>query len=236
MSTPEQNRQSHRATWITVVAGLVLAAACIAVAVALGGEMIGVAAAAGVFLVGAPAIAMLTRKTVDHDALDAAAHSRARWEQARTHHDEVLGEYSAWELDPAHLLSTPGLWDYSRPEVQEFFDTMTRAGQLKTASYPDGRADEYADTVDKLRRTWHEATRYATTVGTSFLDDDSRSLADQALKLWTHAQSAREPGERATYAQRALDDVNELVRRRVLPRSLGAVRELERGALGQIES
>lgn len=198
--------------------------------------MIGVSAAAGMFLVGAPAIASLTRHSVHHDALDAAADARARWEQARSHHDDVLREYSAWELDPAHLLTTPGLWDYSRPEIQEFFDTMTRAGQLQTAAYPAGGAEDYVDSVDKLRRDWHEATRYATTVGTSFLDDDSRSLAETALKLWTHAQSTREPGERATYAQRALDDVNELVRRRVLPRSLGAVRELERGALGQIES
>lgn len=233
--TAAANPVEHRATWLTVVSALILAAACVGLAVVLDNRLPALVLATAAFAIGAPLIAALTRKTVDHRVEAENAYELAQWEAARARHDEVLREYSSWELDPEHLLATPGLWDYSRPEIQAFFDTMTRAHQLQTASFSEAGAEEYVEVVDKLKRTWHGATRYAHSVGNRYLDEDSRSRAETALKLWRHSRAASSREERSTYTQRALNDVNELVRRRIIPGTVRGVRELEAEARGAIE-
>lgn len=194
--------------------------------------LVGTLGAGAVFVIGALAIAKMTQAR--HDP--AAEITEKRWQEARGQHADVLGEYGNWELDPELLLTAPGLWDYSRPEVQGFFDAMARAEQLATADYPGAQAEDYVAAVDKLRRSWHEASRYAMATGCRFLDADSRSRAETALKLWRHAQSSTSPSERETYARRALADINELVRRRILPAQLRALRAIESAAHGQLEA
>lgn len=233
---PVRKSSPTRATWSL---GFFLAAVVVGLLYAYPGSVPMGATALAVFLVGAPVVAVTTRRRskplADADAYDPWLE---RWKQARRHHDTVLSEYGAWELDPEKLLTAPGLWDYSRPEIQDFFDTMTRAGQLATETYPGPGAhtNDYVTVVDTLRRSWHEASRYALATGLNALDADSRSRAETALKLWRHAQSTSSEAERETYARRALGDINELVRRRILPGRLRGIRAIETAAHGELEA
>ena len=152
---------------------------------------------------------------------------RDRWRRAVEHHNQVLGAYGAFELDPRMLLRFPALWDLSAPEVIAFHDSLETAGELRTDDFPDETlAAKYVTAVTELRSTWAAADRFARSTGTDALNDDDARDCRRALKLLNHADSAQN-AERATYLQQVLGTVDRLAERGVVPRPDRARASLE---------
>lgn len=166
----------------------------------------------------------LSRWTVDAPDPVPAAKPRSvlpirdRWQRGIEHHNQVLGAYGAFELDPKMLLQYPALWDLSAPRVIAFHDSLETAGELRTDEFPgDAMAEKYVAAVTELRSTWAAADRFARSTGTDALSSEDARDCRRALKLLNHAESA-ESAERATYLQQVLGTVDRLAERGVVPR------------------
>lgn len=184
---------------------------------------IGLVVAAALLLGGGLfAVAALGRSQPSPVAAQAAPRSalsvRDRWERSVEHHNQILGAYGAFELDPRMLLQYPGLWDLSAPQVIAFHDALETAGELRTDTFPaEPAAEKYIVAITELRSAWAAADRYARSTGTDALDAADARDCRRALKLLNHADSA-ESAERATYLQQVLDTVDRLSERGVVPR------------------
>ncbi len=164
-----------------------------------------------------------------------APSGRAVWERACGRHDEVLGEYAAYELDPEMLLRFPAMWDLSSPKVIAFHDALEHAGALRTDEYPGEKAGaEYADAVTDLRTSWYAADRHARSTGSAGLPDEDVRDLDRGLKLYRHAASST-AAERAAYLNQVMSTVDRLVDRGVLPAPPRFRAELEAEARKAIE-
>ncbi|WP_226995831.1 hypothetical protein [Gordonia phthalatica] len=143
---------------------------------------------------------------------------RDRWQRGIEHHNQVLGAYGSFELDPKMLLQYPALWDLSAPQVIAFHDSLETAGELRSDEFPgEAMAEKYVAAVNELRSTWAAADRFARSTGTGALSADDARDCRRALKLLNHAESA-ENAERATYLQQVLGTVDRLAERGVVPR------------------
>lgn len=164
-----------------------------------------------------------------------APSGRALWDRALTRHDAVLGEYAAYELDPAMLLRFPAMWDFSSPKVIAFHDALEHAGSLRTEGYPGSDLGaEYVDAVTDLRTSWYAADRHARSTGSAGLaEEDVRDL-DRGLKLYRHAESSV-AAERAAYLNQVVGTVDRLVDRGVIPAPPRFRAELEAEARKAIE-
>ncbi|MBM7369133.1 hypothetical protein [Gordonia hydrophobica] len=150
-----------------------------------------------------------------------------RWQRAIDHHNQVLGAYGAFELDPRMLLQYPALWDLSAPEVIAFHDSMEAASELRTDTFPGTtHAERYLEAVTELRSAWARADRFARSTGTDALDSADARDCRRALKLLNHADAA-ESAERATYLQQVLGTVDRLAERGVVRRPERARERLE---------
>lgn len=140
------------------------------------------------------------------------------WEEAFRRHDDILGAYGAYELDPAMLLRYPAITDVTVEPTQTFHVALDEAGALRTESYPGNRglADAYQQAVVALRRAWISCESHGKRVGTSYLDVNDRTELDTALKLYNHAASSTTLAEQATYYGRVRDIVTKLTDRGVL--------------------
>ena len=164
-----------------------------------------------------------------------APSGEALWDRAVGRHDEVLGEYAVYELDPEMLLRFPAMWDFSSTKVIAFHDALERAGALRTDEYPgEAKGAEYADAVTDLRTSWYAADRHARSTGSAGLaEEDVRDL-DRGLKLYRHASSSA-AAERAAYLKQVVSTVDRLVDRGVLPAPPRFRAELEAEARKAIE-
>lgn len=140
------------------------------------------------------------------------------WDEAARRHDEVLGAYGAYELDPAMMLRYPAVTDVTVDATQTFHVALDEAAALRTDAYPDNRvlADAYQQAVIALRRAWIGCESHGKRVGTTYLDPPDRTELDTALKLYNHAASSTAPAEQATYYGRVREIVTKLVDRGVL--------------------
>lgn len=140
------------------------------------------------------------------------------WEEAFRRHDDILGAYGAYELDPAMLLRYPAITDVTVEPTQTFHVALDEAAALRTDSYPGNRglADAYQQAVVALRRAWIACESHGKKVGTSYLDATERADLDTALKLYNHAASSTTLAEQATYYGRVRDIVRNLTDRGVL--------------------
>jgi hypothetical protein len=134
------------------------------------------------------------------------------WEAARAVHQRVLSEYGAYELDPALFLRYPGVTDITRDSVMDFHTALEEARALATETYPDdaGFAGRYRTAADTLRRQWTRCERDGKATGTSYLASEDRSDLDTAAKLYSHAQAADQPGEKASYLHKVQQIVVDL--------------------------
>lgn len=126
------------------------------------------------------------------------------WEAARDVHRRVLGEYGAYELDPALYLRYPGVTDITRDHVMDFHTALAEAQALATDAYPDDAAfaGRYRKAADTLRRQWARCERDGKATGTSYLADDDRADLDTAAKLYNHAQATDQTGEKTAYLRK----------------------------------
>lgn len=140
------------------------------------------------------------------------------WEEAVRRHDDILGAYGAYELDPAMLLRYPAVTDVTVEPTQTFHVALDEAGALRTEAYPGNRglADAYQQKVVTLRRAWIACESHGKRVGTSYLAPADRAELDTALKLYNHAASSTTVAEQATYYGRVHEIVTELTGRGVL--------------------
>ncbi len=140
------------------------------------------------------------------------------WEEAFRRHDEILGAYGIYELDPAMLLRYPAITDVTVEPTQSFHVALDEAQALRTESYPGNRglADAYQRAVVTLRRAWIACEAHGRKVGTSYLDPADRTELDTAFKLYNHAASSTTPAEQATYYGRVREIVTKLTVRGVL--------------------
>ncbi|WP_217158179.1 hypothetical protein [[Mycobacterium] fortunisiensis] len=140
------------------------------------------------------------------------------WEEAARRHDDILGGYGAYELDPAMLLRYPAITDVTVETTQSFHVALDEAQALRTETYPDNRglADAYQQAVVRLRRCWIACEAHGKKVGTAYLEPADRTELNTALKLYNHAASSSTPAEQATYYGRAREIVTKLVDRGVL--------------------
>ncbi|WKG06521.1 hypothetical protein [Mycolicibacterium sp. HK-90] len=140
------------------------------------------------------------------------------WEEAARRHNDILGAYGAYELDPAMLLRYPAITDVTVEPTQTFHVALDEAQALRTENYPGNRglADAYQQAVVNLRRAWIACESHGKKVGTSYLDATERAELDTALKLYNHATSSTTPAEQATYYGRVREIVTKLVDRGVL--------------------
>jgi hypothetical protein len=144
--------------------------------------------------------------------------ARRLWEEATRRHDDILGAYGAYELDPAMLLRYPAITDVTVEHTQTFHVALDEAGALRTDAYPGNRglADAYQQAVVVLRRAWIACESHGKKVGTAYLEPADRTELDTALKLYTHATSSTTPAEQAIYYGRVREIVTKLVDRGVL--------------------
>lgn len=140
------------------------------------------------------------------------------WEYACQRHDDILGAYGAYELDPASLLRYPAITDVTAEPTQMFHVALDRAQALRTEAYPGNRslADAYGQAVVALRRAWIACESYGKKVGTSYLEPADRTEMGTAAKLYNHAISGATPAEQAAYYGRVRDIITKLVERGVL--------------------
>jgi len=151
------------------------------------------------------------------------------WEEAFRRHDDILGAYGAYELDPAMLLRYPAITDVTVEQTQTFHVALDEAGALRTESYPGNRglADAYQQAVVALRRAWIGCEAHGKKVGTSHLDPADQAELDTALKLYNHAMSSTSTAEQASYYGRARDIVTKLTDRGVLHPPKAQLAQLE---------
>lgn len=153
------------------------------------------------------------------------------WEAARTTHRRVLSEYGAYELDPTLFLRYPGVTDITRDPVMDFHTALAEAQALATDTYPDDAAyaGRYRSAVDTLRRVWIRCERDGKATGIGYLQENDRSDLDTAAKLYNHAQSTDQDGEKASYLRKAQQIIVDLeARGRVhLPRPVVAAIEAQ---------
>ncbi|MED5811750.1 hypothetical protein VST63_05200 [Mycolicibacterium sp. 050232] len=158
----------------------------------------------------------VSRSRIADAGTDDAA--RRLWEEAARRHNDILGAYGAYELDPAMLLRYPAITDVTVEPTQTFHVALDEAAALRTEDYPGNRglADAYQQAVVTLRRAWIACESHGKKVGTSYLDTNERAELDTALKLYNHATSSTTPAEQATYYGRVREIVTKLVDRGVL--------------------
>ncbi|OBG81253.1 hypothetical protein A5699_09065 [Mycobacterium sp. E802] len=151
------------------------------------------------------------------------------WAEAARRHDDILGAYGAYELDPAMLLRYPAITDVTVEPTQTFHLALDEAQALRTEAYPGNRglADAYQQAVVTLRRAWIACESHGMKVGTSYLEPADRTEMDTALKLYNHAASSTTPAEQATYYGRVREIVTKLVDRGVLHPPKGQLAQLE---------
>lgn len=137
------------------------------------------------------------------------------WEDALRHHNDILGAYGAYELDPAMLLRYPAVTDVTVEQTQTFQEALDEAQALRTEAYPGNRglADAYQQAVVVLRRAWIGCEAHGKKVGTSYLDQADQDELDTALKLYNHAAASTMPAEQATYYGRVRAIVGKLAER-----------------------
>ncbi len=140
------------------------------------------------------------------------------WEEAARRHDDILGAYGAYELDPAMLLRYPAITDVTVEPTQAFHVALDEAGALRTDGYPGNRglADAYQQAIVRLRRAWIACESHGKRVGTSYLEPADQDELDIALKLYNHAASSTTAAEQATYYGRVREIVTKLTDRGVL--------------------
>ncbi|MGV0742178.1 hypothetical protein [Mycolicibacterium sp. XJ870] len=140
------------------------------------------------------------------------------WEEATRRHDDVLGAYGAYELDPAMLLRYPAITDVTVEQTQTFHLALDEASALRTEAYPGNRglADAYQQSVVTLRRAWIACESHGKKMGTGYLEPADRTELDTALKLYNHAASSTTPAEQATYYGRVREIVTRLTDRGIL--------------------
>ncbi|ANY23773.1 hypothetical protein [Gordonia terrae] len=151
------------------------------------------------------------------------------WEEAARRHDEVLGAYGTYELDPAMLLRYPAVTDVTVDQTQTFHLALDEAMALRTDEYPGNRsrADAYQQSVARLRRAWIACEKNGRRVGASYLEQNDQDDLDRALKLYNHAAASSTPAEQATYYGRVRDIVSTMTDRGVLHPPEAAVAELQ---------
>ncbi|MGW8815208.1 hypothetical protein [Gordonia terrae] len=151
------------------------------------------------------------------------------WEEAARRHDEVLGAYGTYELDPAMLLRYPAVTDVTVEQTQTFHLALDEAMALRTDDYPGNRsrADAYQQSVARLRRAWIACEKNGRRVGASYLEQTDQDDLDRALKLYNHAAASSTPAEQATYYGRVRDIVTTMTDRGVLHPPEAAVAELQ---------
>lgn len=137
------------------------------------------------------------------------------WKDAARRHNDILGAYGSYELDPAMLLRYPAVTDVTVEETQAFQVALDEAQALRTEQYPNNRglADAYQQAVVALRRAWIGCEAHGKKVGTSYLDRADQDELDTALKLYNHAAASTTPAEQATYYGRVREIVGKLVQR-----------------------
>ncbi|GAC52466.1 hypothetical protein [Gordonia amicalis] len=150
------------------------------------------------------------------------------WEEATRRHDEILGVYGSYELDPALLLKYPAVTDVTVEQTQTFHLALDEATALRTDAYPGdrGRADAYQQSVAALRRAWIACEKHGRRIGAGYLEPADRDALDTALKLYNHAEASSTPAEQATYYGRVRDIVTTMSDRGVLHPPEAAVAEL----------
>lgn len=150
------------------------------------------------------------------------------WEEATRRHDEILGVYGSYELDPALLLRYPAVTDVTVEQTQTFHLALDEATALRTDAYPGnrGRADAYQQSVAALRRAWIACEKHGRRIGAGYLEPADRDALDTALKLYKHAEASSTPAEQATYYGRVRDIVTTMSDRGVLHPPEAAVAEL----------
>ncbi|MCV7386138.1 hypothetical protein H7K14_20205 [Mycolicibacter longobardus] len=137
------------------------------------------------------------------------------WEDAIRRHNDILGAYGAYELDPAMLLRYPAITDVTVEQTQSFQLALDEAQALRTEVYPANRglADAYQQAVVALRRAWIGCETHGKKVGTGYLDQADQDELDTALKLYNHAAASTTPAEQATYYGRVRAIVSRLAER-----------------------
>ena len=151
------------------------------------------------------------------------------WEEATRRHDTILGEYAAYELDPAMVLRYPAVTDVTVESTQTFHLALDEAMALRTDTYPGSRsrADAYQQAVARLRRAWIACEAHGKKVGVGYLEPGDQDDLDTALKLYRHAASSVTPAEQATYFGRVHDIVTSMTERGGLHPPQAAVAELK---------
>ncbi|SDU22404.1 hypothetical protein SAMN04488548_13478 [Gordonia westfalica] len=150
------------------------------------------------------------------------------WEEATRRHDEVLGVYGTYELDPALLLKYPAVTDVTVEQTQTFHLALDEATALRTDAYPGnrGRADAYQQSVAALRRAWIACEKHGRRIGAGYLEPADQDALGTALKLYNHAAASSTAAEQATYYGRVRDIVTTMTDRGVLHPPEAAVAEL----------
>ena len=150
------------------------------------------------------------------------------WEEATRRHDEVLGVYGTYELDPALLLKYPAVTDVTVEQTQTFHLALDEATALRTDVFPGnrGRADAYQQSVAALRRAWIACEKHGRRIGAGYLEPADQDALGTALKLYNHAAASSTAAEQATYYGRVRDIVTTMTDRGVLHPPEAAVAEL----------
>lgn len=160
------------------------------------------------------------------------------WEEATRRHDTILGEYAAYELDPAMVLRYPAITDVTVESTQTFHMALDEAMALRTDTYPGtrSRADAYQQAVAGLRRAWIACEAHGKKVGVGYLEPGDQDDLDTALKLYRHAAGSVTPAEQATYFGRVHDIVTSMTERGGLHPPQAAVAELKAATRRAIEA
>lgn len=165
---------------------------------------------------------------------DAGSDEAARrlWEEAVRRHDDVLGGYGPYEIDPALMLAYPAVTDVTLDQVQDFQFALENAGALRTDRYPGSRerADAYQRAVEQLRRAWIACESEGRRIGTAYLHDADQADLNRALRLYRHARGGSTEAEQVAYYGRVRDIVGSLMDRGSLHPPHAAVAELDSAA------
>ncbi|WP_154674482.1 hypothetical protein [Nakamurella lactea] len=130
-----------------------------------------------------------------------APSERLLWEAAGRRHDEILGAYLPYEIDPHLLMRFPAITDVTVPATADFLEALGEANVLRTDTFPsdEGLSGQYRERVRLLGAAWSRAERHAKKVGVTLLDPAQQRKLSQASKLLRHAEGSTTAAEQAIY-------------------------------------
>lgn len=140
----------------------------------------------------------------------------ARWGSKTESLNKINEDWGNLAADPLNALDHSTLLDVSNPKTAAFIDASSAANDYESIMKNRTRTPENVAEFERLvrvaDRTWRDAQRYSSQVGTSWMSDPEKKVAGKARNLLQLALDERAPmAERVSAAVNAQEQLKKLL-------------------------